>query len=148
MKVIINKCWGGFGISNEALKELVKRNAKCIESFKPITYYGGDNEKFNRKNDWEQKWKEDFAGFIDIGEGFKAHKYYDTIYKDGLLYSLISNNEVRTDKDLIEVVHQLKEKSFGKHAELKIVEIPEGTDWEIDEYDGMESVHEVHKSWT
>jgi len=35
----------------------------------------------------------------------------------------------------------------GRCAELKVVEVPDGVDWEIDEYDGFESVEETHRSW-
>jgi len=33
-------------------------------------------------------------------------------------------------------------------ADLKIVEIPDGTNYEIDEYDGNEHVAEVHRTWS
>ena len=32
-------------------------------------------------------------------------------------------------------------------GELRIVEVPDGVDWEIDEYDGVESIHEKHQVW-
>ena len=54
----------------------------------------------------------------------------------------------RNDPVLIKVVEALGEKANGTFAELKIVEIPDGTDWEIDEYDGSETIHEKHKSWS
>lgn len=38
-------------------------------------------------------------------------------------------------------------KASGKCAELKVIEIPDGVDWEIDDYDGIETVHEKHRSW-
>jgi len=47
----------------------------------------------------------------------------------------------RTDEKLIELVEKYGEDAGGSHSELEIVEIPdEATDWEIDEYDGFESV--------
>lgn len=54
----------------------------------------------------------------------------------------------RADPLLVQTVEELGEAANGAHAELKIVEIPDGTKWEIDEYDGMESIHEVHQSWS
>lgn len=146
MEIVVNKCYGGFGISNEALKMLVEMNAKCIDSFTPKSYYGGDNEK-NPRHDWEEKWNEDYAKyFTEMGGGFYGHSWYALIYKDGKLYDL-DRNEHRTDKDLITVIRKLKDKANGAHAELEIVEIPDGVDWEIDEYDGIESIHEKHRSW-
>jgi hypothetical protein len=49
---------------------------------------------------------------------------------------------------LIDVVRTLGKKSFGMCAELKVIEVPNGIDWAIDEYDGLEKVEEVHNSWS
>jgi hypothetical protein len=53
----------------------------------------------------------------------------------------------RNDPILIEVVEKLGEKANGRHANLKIVEIPDDVEWEIKEYDGIEHIAEVHKTW-
>jgi hypothetical protein len=53
----------------------------------------------------------------------------------------------RTDKDLIYIVEKYKQKCDGFCSTLKIVEIPDDVDWQIDEYDGLESVEEKHRSW-
>lgn len=47
----------------------------------------------------------------------------------------------RDDPMLIACVEALGEKAFGPYAELEVVTIPEeATDWELDEYDGAESI--------
>ena len=38
-------------------------------------------------------------------------------------------------------------KASGELSKLSIVEVPDDIQWEIDDYDGMESVHELHRSW-
>jgi hypothetical protein len=53
----------------------------------------------------------------------------------------------RTSEHLILAVETLKERANGYCALLKVVEIPDGIDYYIDNYDGIESVHEQHKSW-
>jgi len=54
----------------------------------------------------------------------------------------------RTDKDLIAVVEELGEEASGSCAELKVVEIPDGTDWVLSEYAGVERIEEKHRSWS
>lgn len=150
MKVVINRCFGGFGVSALALKELVKRNAKCIKSFTPKFYYGGENRIFSERYEWEFMWKKDFDNFVDIGDGFKADKNDHLVYKDGLLYQLSvrGDPDVRCDKDLIEVIEMLgTKKSSSCFAELIIVKIPDGIKYDIYNYDGVESIHEVHRVW-
>ena len=54
----------------------------------------------------------------------------------------------RTDSDLIEVIEELgEEEASGRFASLEIVEIPDDVNWEIDNYDGIETIHEMHRSW-
>ena len=54
----------------------------------------------------------------------------------------------RDDPSLVQVVEELGEQSWGDYAELKVVEIPDDVEWTIEDYDGMESIHEVHRSWS
>ena len=90
MKVVINSCYGGFGLSNKAL-----------DMYKQLS-----NES--------------------------------EVY----VYTLD-----RTDPILIQVVETLGAEANGRFAKLRIIEIPDDIEWEITEYDGMESVEEVHRKW-
>lgn len=54
----------------------------------------------------------------------------------------------RDDADLVRVVEELGKEADGKYAELKVVEIPDGVEWEIEEYDGAEWVAEKHRTWS
>lgn len=52
----------------------------------------------------------------------------------------------RTDPVLVEGVETLgAAAASGPKASLKIVEIPDGIEYEIDDYDGRESIHERHQ---
>lgn len=57
--------------------------------------------------------------------------------------------EFRSDPALIETIRELKEKSYGDFAELKLVNIPKNMKDQvyIDTYDGLETVEEKHKTW-
>lgn len=58
-------------------------------------------------------------------------------------------NAYRSDPRLITAIEKIGLKnSNGDFAKLKIIEIPDDIDWEIDEYDGVETVHEKHRSWS
>jgi hypothetical protein len=45
-------------------------------------------------------------------------------------------------------VEDLDIHSYGVHAELKVVDVPDDVDWEIGEYDGTEWVAEKHRTWS
>ena len=90
MKIAINSCYGGFGLSDKALDYYNNLAGTKLE-------YDGDIE--------------------------------------------------RNDLNLIKTIEDLGEEANGRFAKLRIVEIPDDINWEISEYDGMESVEEVHRSW-
>ncbi len=101
MKIVVNKCYGGFGVSEAVYKEL---------GMKWDGYGYLDNEAF----------------------GIESNNY--------LAY--------RTNEKLISAIEKIgEEKASGDLAELRIVEVPDDIEWEIDEYDGIETVHEQHRSW-
>lgn len=79
MKFVLNKCFGGFSLSNWGIKQLGIKNAWCIE---------------------------------------------------------------RYDPKLIKLVEKFPEKMSSDNAtKLKVVEIPDhATDWELNDYDGIESI--------
>jgi hypothetical protein len=62
-------------------------------------------------------------------------------------YASFYDNEERTDPDLIEVIERLGDLANGSCAKLAIAEIPDGASFEIDEYDGNESVVPPRQSW-
>lgn len=53
----------------------------------------------------------------------------------------------RTNPKLIECVETLGKEASGWCADLKVVEIPDHIDWTMEDYDGKESIHEIHQQW-
>jgi hypothetical protein len=53
----------------------------------------------------------------------------------------------RTNVDLVAAVEEGGEKANGGCAILKVVEIPDNIEWEIEEYDGYEHIAEKHRTW-
>jgi hypothetical protein len=55
----------------------------------------------------------------------------------------------RTDPDLIAVVEELGPAAAGgPGATLKVVEVPDDADWEIEHVHGREWVAETHRTWS
>jgi hypothetical protein len=53
----------------------------------------------------------------------------------------------RNDQYLVRVVEELGDDVNGRFSELKVVDIPDDVEWQIDEYDGLEWVAEKHRIW-
>lgn len=83
-----------------------------------------------------------FGGF-SLSE--KAYEYMGIPW-DGHGHAFWRYNE-RTDPKLVECVEALGDEANGWAAELKVVEIPDGIEWVLDDYDGIETIHEKHRSW-
>jgi hypothetical protein len=56
-------------------------------------------------------------------------------------------DEYRADPRFVKVVEELGDDACGEYAKLVVVEIPDDIEWEIDEYDGYETIREAHRSW-
>jgi hypothetical protein len=108
MKVVINKCYGGFSISHKAAEYMAERGS--------------------------ERAKLELAKFDGYWFGFG--------YND----EMIGGYE-RSDPLLVEVVETLGTEANSRLAELKVVEIPDGVEWEIENYDGIEHVAEKHRTW-
>lgn len=138
MKVVINKCYGGFGLSHEAMLRYAE--------IKGITVYP----------------EESGYGFVkyytvpvhqrtpeDVGNWYELPIAERQRLNDQWRSERINDLEIpRNDDALVQVVEELgSKKASGRFAELKIVNIPDGINWDVDEYDGLETVVETHRSW-
>ena len=90
-KIVINACFGGFGLSDQAEARYAQLSGKTL----PVYFW-----------------------------------------------------DVRRDcPHLVQVVLELGELANTSYSELKVVEIPDGVEWDIHEYDGSEHVAEAHRTW-
>ena len=62
-------------------------------------------------------------------------------------YHIIQDHNHRDNPLLIKMIEELGVQANGRVASLKIIEIPDGVEWEIEEYDGWEWVSEKHRTW-
>ena len=141
-KIVINSCYGGFGLSTLAIKEYMKLKGK------QVYFYESDlsdykNIKYKKIND-NTDGMFIFCFTKDFGENFSNIDIPD---KELDQYIFSDRNIKRDDEDLVKVVEELKNNSNTMCSNLKIVEIPEDVEWQIEEYDGNEWIAEKHRTW-
>lgn len=140
MKVVINKCYGGFGLSEAAYEKLHE--------------WGVPIQK------WADEKRDATTGLIVKDPANQAEVIFDRsrdeasdvsvamISLSGTKYWDGWTAENRDHPLLVRVVEELGDKASGSHAELAVVEIPDDIKWEVEEYDGREQISECHRSWS
>ena len=118
-KVVINKCHGGFSLSHEAI----------------LLYH--------RYSGTQIYWRD-----LEPSSSWSPRIYHlDPECTDQ--HSWSDHDLLRDDPVLVRVVEELGgEAGGGPAADLKIVTIPADVSWTIQDYDGMEWVAEVHRTWS
>jgi hypothetical protein len=146
MKIVVNRCYGGFGISHEA--QMLYAKKKGIELFPYVCSSGGYSGDMVRYVHEPAK-HEAFMGphylTTDHGDTITESEFKEAY--NGKTNHLYYKDIERNDPALVATVEELGELSCGWAADLQIVDIPDDVEWEIDEYDGYESVEEKHRSW-
>ena len=134
MKVVINVCHGVFSLSHEGkMAYLAKKGIPVWHEDKK--YYLVPPEQRLDVTLHENQWH---------SLSPKEKKDWNEAYSKTVFYD---HDLDRTDPDLVAVVQELGKKAQGRCAELKIVEIPDDVEWQIEEYDGSEWVAEKHRTW-
>lgn len=161
MKIVINRCFGGFGLSPLAIKRLAELNGRECYFF---TNRDPESGEINLRQHFPTSIDEIgtslfFSAFDipnpdeaipDLGGSAWARMTSEEKAAHNALYSkhsLNSRPEDRADPKLIQVIEELGKAANGRCSDIAIVEIPDGVSWEIDEYDGNETIDEVHRSW-
>lgn len=130
MKIVINKCFGGFGLSEKAMVAYAAR--------KGIALY--PDSKTLHTVYWTIP---DFPAEVRYRDpGYEA---YSKAYSE---HTMCDRDIDRDDPDLVAVVEQLgSQEASDRYAELEVVEIPDGVEYEISDYDGREHIAEKHRTW-
>lgn len=137
-KLVVNKCYGGFGLSDAAMHRYAQRKEMKLYPeecrFGLVTYWTVPAEKR--------------AGILSTEEFAKAP--LEDRRKSNEQHSSMSiydKDIPRDDSDLVSVVEEMGEEASGPFAALEITEIPDDVDWVVEEYDGMEWISEAHRTW-
>lgn len=141
VKIVINSCYGGFSLSALATQKYYEKKGQPVYFFKGGL--GKDYEPISLKEAEFNGWWTAF----NVPEP-AVMKDKDN-YKSWSKQCLTNRPDNRTDPDLVAVVEELGPRAAsGSCADLRVIEIPDDVNWEITEYDGYESVEEVHRSWS
>jgi len=142
MKVVINNCYGGFGISEAGMQRYAQ--------IKGITLYPEKDTKFaglGIVTYWtcppDQRPKV-LEGSDFYAASLEERKASNEAYSKA---NLCPRDIARDDPALVQMVEEMGKDANGRHAHLKVVEIPDDVKWEIEQYDGDEHIAEVHRTW-
>lgn len=135
-KIVSNQCFGGFGLSHEAIMLYAK--------YKGIKLYFWDNS--NLFTTYCLRPKEEHDRYLELWH--KSSLENRAKMNCANAGGHFSDSEIkRDDLTLISVITDLGEKANADHAKLEIFEIPNSVKWHITEYDGYETIREDHRSW-
>lgn len=138
MKVILNKCFGGFRPSAEAYRLYAKK--------KGIKLFPYEANGFNdyQKTTWDKAQESGSMLTMYFTKDFGTRTAGSEGCGD---YHFSLREESREDPILIEVVEELGKRASSCVSNLVVVKIPDGMDYMIDDYDGMETLHEKVRVW-
>lgn len=142
MKVVINSCFGGFELSMVAKKRYCELIGKELYFYNQTKhkYINGIDEYIKIKNPLKNSIFS-YSLFVDLGD-----RTNELPNEREHWFSV--RDISRDDENLIRVIEELGENANSDFSDLKIVEIPDGIDFEIEEYDGQEWVSERHQTWS
>lgn len=134
MKVVINKCYGGFGLSPKATEAYAKRKGIDKLYWFETRYRGAGGIEYIP---------------VDTPDRDKifVQAYTTPDHQEGT--GFWPHDIDRGDPDLVAAVEDLgSAAASGGHANLEIIEIPDDIEYVIQEYDGREWVAEAHRTWS
>ena len=151
MKIVINDCYGGFSLSHKAVMRYAELKGiklyPWVDDISKSVYgdraFVGSPERgviIHYTTIPESE-------YIKLEEGEKQKPVGKDRYEKTNAAYFSERDISRTDNLLIQVIKELGKEADGHCAKLKVVEIPDDIEWEIEEYDGIEWVAEKHRTW-
>jgi hypothetical protein len=141
MKVVINNKHGGFRLSDEAIIRYAELKGLKVwveqdEQFKSLTHHWivppEERTSFPNNVAWAKLPNEERQA---MNQKYSTQQIYE-------------RDMDRSDPILVQVVEELGDRCRTQVSAPKVVEIPDDVQWTIEEYDGLEWVAEVHRTWS
>lgn len=142
MKILINDCYGGFGLSEDVVLDLFELGICRSKPTDSNVIIDIENSQiyYNKKP----------KNLKEVRNGFYTEAIYggDVFYKDGMTHQLPYGFDGRTNEALIKLVEEKGSHYCSGHcSSLKVIEIPDDVKYTVEEYDGIEWIAEVHRTW-
>ncbi|MBQ2641337.1 MAG: hypothetical protein IJG15_04995 [Lachnospiraceae bacterium] len=134
MKVILNKCYGGFRPSHEAYRFYCEKKGLGL-----YAYQLGPDLRYHRAKDLDSAFTTYFTK--DMGDVVNGSR--EVVWDDHLCL----DETYREDPALIAAVETLGPAASSYVSKLVVVEIPDGMEYVIDDYDGVETLHQRVEEW-
>jgi hypothetical protein len=132
-KVVYNACFGGFSLSRAAIYRYAE--------LKGLKLYPEPNEILPSLSIYWTIPPDQQPASLEGEAWHRATDEEKRAYNEAYRKGVLNDREIsRTDPILVQVVEELGDAANGDHAQLRIEDVPAGTKYRIDEYDGNESV--------
>ena len=133
-KIVINKDYGGCSLSPKAVELLAAK-----KGHDKIYWFTVDYKNQGRESE--------MIPCEDPTNAIFTMAYTTPDAQENTSLSSHPGNDERDDPDLVAVVEELGEAANSRYARLRIVEVPDDVEWQIEEYDGLEWIAEKHRTW-
>lgn len=143
--MVINTCYGGFSLSDKAYERLIELGIPARKYIQQERDPSTGLYKRQPLNEGEVIFDRELT---PEGEDESNDLYYK--FKPNSITGRYWETWLGTNRShplLVKVVEELGEDANTRYSKLKVVEVPDGVDYTIEEYDGLEHIAEVHRTW-
>lgn len=149
-KVIINKCFGGYGFDPFTVQKYAEAKGVRLYWYKrDCNVYIGNLKEYMVKIPFEMIMKDDgvrlwyVALTKDMGDSYIRDWNDENVCSNE--FEIPNNDTSRTDPVLIGIIEKYGDQNTHSCHAPTVVEVPDGVEWIIEEYDGFETLHEKHR---
>lgn len=145
MRVVINKCYGGFGLSDAAYEKLIEWGVSVRKYIEQPQNPNTGLYESQPLNEGEVIFDRELTPLGENSINDLYHKYKPDSTTGRYWETWTAYN--REHPLIVRVVEELGEAANTRYSRLALVEIPDDVEYEISEYDGQEHIAEAHRTW-